>query len=72
MILSTYCIERIAKKYGAKRISANAIKELKNVSDDILSDISLKVIKVSHHSNRLTILQRDVKFCIGVINDERK
>lgn len=64
-MLSTLVIEKIAKKHGAKRVSKNAIKELKHMAEELASDIALKAIKISQHSNRLTVMGKDVRFCVG-------
>ena len=53
--------ERIARKAGAKRISAKAIKELASSVEDIGLEIALEAAQAARHAKRKTILREDVK-----------
>lgn len=59
------CIERIARKAGAKRISAKAIKELAVTVDEIGLEIALEASQVAKHAKRKTILKHDIKLVAG-------
>jgi histone H3/H4 len=54
-------IERIARKAGAKRISASAIKELANCAEDIGLELALEAAQAARHAKRKTILKHDIK-----------
>jgi len=53
--------ERIARKAGAKRISAKAIKELASSVEEIGMEIALEAAQAARHAKRKTILKEDVK-----------
>lgn len=54
-------IERVARKAGAKRISAKAIKELATTVEDIGMEIALEAAQAARHAKRKTILKEDVR-----------
>ena len=56
--------ERIAKKAGAKRISKEALEELRDSIDEIGSDIAEKAVKISRHANKRTVMAEDVRFVL--------
>ena len=56
--------ERIVKKAGAKRISRQALEELRDIMDEIGSDIAEKAVKISRHANKRTVMAEDVKFVL--------
>ena len=56
--------ERIAKKAGAKRISKQALEELRDIMDEIGSDIAEKAVKISRHAGKRTVMAEDVKFVL--------
>ena len=53
-------LERIAKKAGVKRISKTAAKALRNATLDYAEDIAKDVVAVSKHTERNTVLRKDV------------
>ena len=54
--------ERIAKKTGIKRISKDAVEELRDCIDELGLDIAEKSVKISRHANRRTVKLKDVRF----------
>ena len=56
--------ERIAKKSGAKRISKQALEELRDIMDEIGTDIAEKAVKISRHANKRTVMAEDVRFVL--------
>jgi len=58
--------ERIAKKVGVKRISKDAVEELRDCIDELGVEIAEKAVKISRHANRRTIKLRDIKFITKV------
>jgi len=56
--------ERISKKAGAKRISRQALEELRDIMDEIGSDIAEKAVKISRHAGKRTVMAEDVKFVL--------
>ena len=61
--------ERISKKAGAKRISKDALEELRDIMDELGSEIAEKAVKISRHANRRTVMVEDVRF---VMKGEKK
>ena len=59
------CIERIARKAGAKRISSKAIKELAKCAEEIGLELALEASQAARHAKRKTILKHDIKLVAG-------
>ncbi len=58
-------VERIARKAGVDRISADAIKELAKAVEELGCELSLEAAQVARHAKRKTILVEDIKFVAG-------
>ncbi len=58
-------IERIARKAGARRISAKAIKELAKCVEEIGLELTLEAAQAARHAKRKTILKHDIKLVAG-------
>ena len=54
--------ERISKKIGIKRISKDAVEELRDCIDELGLDIAEKAVKISRHAGRRTVKLKDVRF----------
>ncbi len=54
--------ERIAKKSGVKRLSKEALEELRDVMDEYATQMAEKAVKISRHANRRTVMAGDVRF----------
>ncbi|MBU3904598.1 MAG: NFYB/HAP3 family transcription factor subunit [Nanoarchaeota archaeon] len=55
-------IERIAKKAGAERISADAVKELQITIEEIGLELAIEVAHAAKYAKRKTIKASDVRF----------
>ena len=55
-------IERIARKAGVERISADALKELQNTIEEIGSELSREAAHAAKYAKRKTIKASDIKF----------
>jgi histone H3/H4 len=53
-------VERIVKKSGVRRISKTALKALRNSMLDYAEDLARDLVAVSAHTDRNTILMKDV------------
>ena len=53
-------LEKIARKAGAERVSAEALKELKIVLLDISGDIAKNAVDMAHHAKRVTVKREDI------------
>lgn len=56
--------ERIAKKAGVKRISHEAVEELRDTMDEYATEVAEKAVKVSFHAGRRTVKEEDVRFVV--------
>ena len=56
--------ERIARKAGVKRISKDAIEELRDASLEYALELAEKAVKVSQHAGKRTVQEEDVKFVL--------
>jgi histone H3/H4 len=65
MPLSILAFERIAKSAGVKRISKDAVEELRDLVEEYGFDIAHKAVRISAHANRRTVKKRDVEFAAG-------
>ncbi len=54
--------ERIAKKAGVKRLSKEALEELRDIMDEYASQTAEKAVRISRHANRRTVMAGDIKF----------
>jgi len=60
-MLPLACIERIARRAGAGRISTKAIKELAKTTEEIGLELALESAQAARHAKRKTILKNDIK-----------
>ena len=61
-MLSLLAFERISKKAGVKRISKEAVEELRDTIEDIGMELAEKSVRISRHAGRRTVMAQDVKF----------
>lgn len=53
-------IERVARKAGVERISAEALKELQTAVEDLGLELAREAAEAAKHAKRRTILKQDV------------
>ena len=58
-------VERIARKAGVERISADAVKELTKTIEELGCELALESAQVARHAKRKTILKEDIRFVAG-------
>jgi len=58
-------IEKIMRKSGARRISADAIKELDKVVEKIALELTLEAAEIARHAKRKTIKREDIVLASG-------
>ncbi|RLJ04395.1 MAG: histone [Candidatus Aenigmatarchaeota archaeon] len=56
--------ERIVKKAGAKRVSANAVEELRDIIEEYGLEIAKKAWNIAQHAGRRTVQKKDIKFVV--------
>ena len=61
-MLSLLSFERLAKKAGVKRISRQALEEVRELMTEEGLDIAERAFRISRHANRKTVMTEDVRF----------
>ena len=49
---------------GVKRISREAVEELRDTMDEYATEVAEKAVKVSFHANRRTVKAEDIAFVV--------
>ena len=65
MAIPLAAIERVARKAGASRISAKAVRELQKALTDIALHLSIDAGQAARHAKRKTILGSDIHLISG-------
>ena len=60
-------VERIARKAGVERISAEAIKELEKTVEIIAEEIVKEVSLLVKHAKRKTVKPEDIRLAAGKV-----
>jgi len=63
-MLSLSGFEKVAKKAGVKRISKDALEELRDTMEELAFEIARDATLISQHAGRKTVKRRDIKFAI--------
>lgn len=53
--------ERLLKKAGAQRVSAEAAEELAKVMEDKIAKVAAEAVLLAEHAGRKTIIDEDVR-----------
>jgi len=53
-------LEKLARQAGGERISAPALRALKEILLEITDEVARDAIKMAEHANRITIKREDV------------
>lgn len=69
IMLSLLAFERLAKKVGIKRVSKEALEEIRELITDEGIGLAERAFKISRHANRKTVMLEDIKF---VVRHEKK
>jgi histone H3/H4 len=65
IMLPLAAIERIARKAGVERISADAIRELSKTIEELGADLALEAAQAAKHAKRKTVLKEDIRLIAG-------
>lgn len=66
-MLPLAAVERIARKAGAERLSAEAIVELEKAIEEIGLELAREAATAAAHAKRKTIKAEDIKLVAGKI-----
>jgi len=64
-MISLLSLERIAKKRGIRRISKDALEELREILLEEGMHIAERSVKLSIHARRRTVMEEDIKLAAG-------
>lgn len=64
-MLPIAAIERIVRKAGIERISADAVKEISKTVEEIGAELALEAAQAARYAKRKTILKEDIKLVAG-------
>ncbi|MFX0090811.1 MAG: histone [Candidatus Hodarchaeota archaeon] len=53
-------VEKLIRDAGARRVSANAIKEMNKILTDFGKNLAKYAVEIARHSGRKTVKERDV------------
>lgn len=53
-------LKRIAKNSGADRVSEEAVEELRDVLEEIASDLAKDAVVATKHAGRVTVKEEDI------------
>ncbi len=66
-MLPLAAVERIARKAGVERISAEAVKEIARIAEEIATELAKDIEEITKHAKRKTVREEDVKLAAGKI-----
>jgi len=64
-MLPLAAIERIVRKAGVDRISADAIKELEKIIEELGLELAREAASAAKHAGRRTVMRDDIKLVSG-------
>lgn len=53
-------LKRVAKQAGAHRVSEGAVKELREVVEEIAEDLAKDAVTATKHAGRVTVKKEDI------------
>jgi histone H3/H4 len=65
MSIPLAAIERMARKAGVERISAEAVRELQKTLDDLGTELAQDAAEAARHAGRKTITKDDIFLVSG-------
>lgn len=66
MSISLLSCKKIARKSGIKRISKDALEELREILEDYAKELASKAWRIAQHSERNTLLKKDVELAFAL------
>jgi len=66
--LSLSSMDKLLRKYGAKRVSESAKTALRDAIEEFSEKISVKAVQFARHGGRTTVKEEDIKLAAKNIN----
>jgi len=54
-------LKRVAKKAGAERVSDEAVKEIRDILEEIAEDLARDAATAAKHAGRVTVKAEDIR-----------
>jgi len=58
-------IDRLIRKAGAERVSADAVEKMVEILEEYATEIAKKAVEAARHAGRKTVKLEDVKMAIS-------